>query len=79
VPDLVARPLSTLALSDLLDRKPHLLRPIAAQLLPLPAAIDPVERLGIDLARQLPTVIHCRIWCADCAERSPRGPPQIVC
>jgi hypothetical protein len=60
-------------------QNPHLLRPIAAQLLPLPVAIDPVERLGIDLAPQLPTAIHCRIWCADCAERSPRVPSQIVC
>src|SRR5262249_27364819 len=33
VPDLVARPLSAQALSDLLDRKPHLLRPLALQLL----------------------------------------------
>jgi hypothetical protein len=50
VPDLVARPLSAQALSDLLDRKPQLLRPLAAQLLPPPlAAIDPAERLGIDL------------------------------
>ena len=44
VPDLVARPLSAQALSDLLDRKPHLLRPLAAQLLPPPlASIDPAE------------------------------------
>ena len=51
VPDLVARPLSAPALSDLLDRKPHLLRPLAAQLLPVPlAAVDPAERLGIDLS-----------------------------
>src|SRR5215813_15613642 len=50
VPDLAARPLSAQALSDLLDRKPHLLRPLAAQLLPPPAAVDPAERLGIDLA-----------------------------
>lgn len=50
VPDLVARPLSAPALSDLLDRKPHLLRPLAAQLLPPPlAAIDPAARLRIDL------------------------------
>jgi hypothetical protein len=50
VPDLVARPLSTQALSDLLDRKPHLLRPLAEQLLPPPlASIEPAERLGIDL------------------------------
>src|SRR5207245_5513577 len=33
VPDLVARPLSAQALSHLLDRKPYLLRPLAAQLL----------------------------------------------
>jgi hypothetical protein len=51
VPDLVARPLSAHALSDLLDRKPHLLRALAAQLLPPPLKpIDPAERLGIDLA-----------------------------
>lgn len=50
VPDLVARPLSAQALSDLLDRKPHLLRPLMAQLLPPPlATVDPAERLGIDL------------------------------
>ena len=60
MPDLVARPLSAPALSDLLDRKPHLLRPLAARLLPPPlaarllppplASIDPAARLGIDLA-----------------------------
>ena len=51
VPDLVARPLSAQALSHLLDRRPYLLRPLAAQLLPPPLrAIDPAERLGIDLA-----------------------------
>jgi hypothetical protein len=51
VPDLVARPLSAQALSDLLDRKPHLLRPLAAQLLPPPlTSIDPAVRLGIDLS-----------------------------
>ncbi|MGC1890967.1 MAG: hypothetical protein WA709_33650, partial [Stellaceae bacterium] len=51
VPDLVARPLGAQALSDLLDRKPHLLRPLAAQVLPPPlAATDPAERLGIDLS-----------------------------
>jgi hypothetical protein len=50
VPDLVARPLSARALSDLLDRKPHLLRPLAAQVLPPPlAAIDPSQHLGFDL------------------------------
>ena len=51
VPDLAARQLGAPALSDLLDRKPHLLRPLAAQLLPPPlAAIDPAARLGIDLS-----------------------------
>ncbi len=51
VPDLVARPLSAQRLSDLLDRKPHLLRPLAAQLLPPPlASIDPAVRLGVDLS-----------------------------
>ena len=51
VPDLIARPLSAPALSKLLDRKPHLLRPLAVQLLPPPLKpIDPAERLGIDLS-----------------------------
>jgi hypothetical protein len=69
VPDLVARPLSARALSHLLDRKPYLLRPLAAQLLPPPLrAIDPAERLGIDLA-SLRTVADIRkvlawVWTA---------------
>src|SRR6266478_5900480 len=51
-PDLVARPLSAQALSDLLDRKPHLLRPLAAQLLPPPlASIDPTEPVGGEPSR----------------------------
>jgi hypothetical protein len=51
VPDLAARQLGAPALSDLLDRKPHLLRPLAAQLLPPPlTAVDPAARLGIDLS-----------------------------
>ena len=45
----MARPLSPKALSDLIDRKPHLLRPLAAQLLPRLASIGPAERLGVDL------------------------------
>jgi hypothetical protein len=50
IPDLVARPLGAQALAVLLDRKPHLLRPLAAQLMPPPIApVDPMERLGIDL------------------------------
>jgi hypothetical protein len=69
VPDLVARPLSAQALSHLLDRKPYLLRPLAAQLLAPPLrAIDPAERLGIDLA-SLRTVedvrtVFARVWTA---------------
>src|SRR4029077_15460485 len=51
VPDLVARPLSPPALSSLLDRKPHLLRPLVLPLLPPPLApVDPADRLGIDLS-----------------------------
>ena len=51
VPDLAARPMSAQALSDLLDRKPQLLRPLADQFLPPPlVAIYPAARLGIDLS-----------------------------
>jgi hypothetical protein len=60
LPDLSARPPSAQALSDLLDRKPHLLRPLVAQLLPPPlGAVDPAERLGIDL-KSLGTAADCR-------------------
>ena len=60
VPDLVARPLSAQALSNLLERKPHLLRPLAEQLLPPPlGAMDPADRLGVDLAA-LCTAEDCR-------------------
>jgi hypothetical protein len=49
--DVIARPLSAQSLSDLLDRKPHVLRPLAVQLLPPPVKpIDPADRLGIDLS-----------------------------
>jgi hypothetical protein len=52
--------LSTQALSDLLDRKPHLLRPLAVQLLPPPLdSIDPAKRLGVDLS-SLRTIEDCR-------------------
>jgi hypothetical protein len=51
VPGLGSRPMSAQALLDLLDRKPHLLRPVAARFLPPPLApVDPAERLGIDLS-----------------------------
>lgn len=59
VPDLLARPLTAKALSDLIDRKPHLLRPLAEQLLPPPASIGPAERLGIDL-ESMRTAEDCR-------------------
>src|SRR5437868_78595 len=36
VPDLLARPLGPASLSALIDRKPFLLHPLAAQLLPPP-------------------------------------------
>lgn len=49
VPDLIARPPSEAALSALLDRKPHLLGLLAAQLLPPPPP-DPAGRLGIALS-----------------------------
>jgi hypothetical protein len=60
VPDLAAHKLSARALADLLDRKPHLLRTLADQLLPPPrTAIDPAKRLGIDLL-SLRTAEDCR-------------------
>ena len=38
-------------LSELLERKPLLLRPLAQQILPPPlAAVDPAAHLGIDLS-----------------------------
>src|SRR5712672_672848 len=61
MPDLAARPLSAQALSDLIDRKPHLLRPLAAQLLPPLAPIDPAKRLGIDLSALRTAGEFCRV------------------
>lgn len=50
VPDLAARPLSAGALSKLIDRRPYLLGPLAAQLLPPPLpSTDPAKHLGIDV------------------------------
>jgi hypothetical protein len=49
--DLAARPLRAGALSDLIDRRPHLLRPLAAQLLPPPLLFaDSARHLRIDLS-----------------------------
>jgi hypothetical protein len=46
----VGRPLSPQALSDLLDRKPHLLRPSCCNCCRPSLPVDPAERLGIDLS-----------------------------
>jgi hypothetical protein len=70
VPDLAARPIGAQALSELIDRKPYLLRPFAAQLLPPPAApsVSPrrrggsrarADRLWLDL-KSLRTAADCR-------------------
>src|SRR5258708_2811556 len=48
LPNLADPRLTREALSAFLDRKPHLLRPLAAQVLPPARPIDPAERLGID-------------------------------
>ena len=45
------RPLRPEALSDLIDRRSHLLRPLVAQILPPPLpSSDPAKHLGIDLS-----------------------------
>jgi hypothetical protein len=50
LPDLAARPLGAKALGALIDRKPHLLRPLLARYLPPPLRpMPPTRRLGIDL------------------------------
>jgi hypothetical protein len=60
MPDLAARPLSMQALADLIGRRPHLLRPIAAQLLPSAFPVrDPAELLGI-YSSPLRTAEDCR-------------------
>jgi hypothetical protein len=77
VPDLAARPLTEQALSDLIDRKPHLLQPLAAQLLPPPfASIDPAERLGIDLSplrkvEDIPRLLSTVLTAIACGEITP--------
>jgi hypothetical protein len=51
LPDLADWRLTPVALSRLLDRKPHMLRPLAARILPPPRApTDPAGRLGSDLS-----------------------------
>jgi hypothetical protein len=73
VPDLAVRPLSAPALSRLLDRKPHLLRPVAAQLLPPPRVeIDPAKRLGIDQS-SLRSADDCRLAMATVLAAIARG------
>jgi hypothetical protein len=62
IPDLAARPLGAQALNALLDRRPQLLQPLAALYLPPPVrAIDPIVRLGIDLASPLTAADVLRI------------------
>jgi hypothetical protein len=83
VPDLVARPLSVQALSNLLDRKPHLLRPLVLQLLPPRASIDPAERLGIDLAsvrtaEDLPRVLRAVLAAVGRGEIAPAEGAHIA-
>jgi hypothetical protein len=81
VPDLVARPLSAQALSDFLDRKPHLLRALAAQLLPPPlAAIDPAVRLGIDFSslRTMEDVQQALLIAWEAVSRGAIAPPEAA-
>ncbi len=84
VPDLVARPLSAQALSNLLDRKPHLLRPLVLQLLPPPIAlIDPAERLGIDLSslrtvEELQQLLPTLLAAIACGEIAPAEGARIA-
>jgi hypothetical protein len=61
VPDLVARPLSAQALSHLLDRKPYLLRPLAAQLL----AAAPARHRSGGASRDRPGVVADGRGCPD--------------
>ena len=76
VPDLASRQLRKRSLLDLIDRQPHLLRALAAQLLPPPLApIDPAERLGIDLSslrtvedfRQVLPILLTAVACGEIA------------
>jgi hypothetical protein len=60
VPDILARPLTPTVLSGLVDRKPHLLPALAAQVLPPPCpAFNPGDDLGIDVS-SLRTAEDCR-------------------
>jgi hypothetical protein len=63
VPNLVARPLSAQALADLIDRKPHLLRPLAAQLLPPPMGSTNPAKRPVGCARSRTSGRRCpRFW-----------------
>ncbi|MBV9201867.1 MAG: hypothetical protein JO320_02625 [Alphaproteobacteria bacterium] len=82
VPDLAGRRLGAQGLFDLLGRKPHLLRPLAAQLLPPPLApVDPAERLGI-APSSLRTVEDFRQVLAFVLQATARGeiaPAEALC
>src|SRR5271167_4824967 len=84
VPDLVARPLSAQALSNLLDRKPYLLRPLVLQLLPPPLTPkDPAERLGIDLSslrtvEELQQLLPTLLAAIACGEIAPAEGARIA-
>jgi hypothetical protein len=56
---IAARPLKGKALSDLLERKPYLLRALIKQLLPRPPSFDPAACLSIEL-ESLRTAEDCR-------------------
>ena len=56
---IAARLLKGEELSDLLERKPYLLRALVKQLLPRPPSFDPAARLGIEL-ESLRTAEDCR-------------------
>jgi hypothetical protein len=67
VRDLVARPLSAQALSNLLDRKPHLLRPLVLQTI---AAAACSNRPGGASWDRSGIVAHGRAFSAGAAHRS---------
>ena len=85
VPDFVARPLSPQVLSNLLDRKPHLLRPLAVQLLPPPRSIRGGGRQPVATAprrccspRRRPTTMAITDSCAPPTLRIDRSPAATL-